>query len=173
MSFWSSPSLDPKRQFRFKVKFKGAGAEAPVYLAQSAERPIYTVSGNTKIDFLDKSFNYPGKVTWNDIKIKFIDGVDKNENMASQAYKYLTAAGFILPNNVNAAAGTGFSTISKNGAIITTVKVEPLKTDGTTAETYTLNNAFITTAGLTGFDYGQEGFATAEFTLKYDWASYE
>jgi hypothetical protein len=180
MPFWSNPTLDPKRQFRFKVTFDGGGIKPPVYIAQSADRPTYTISAGTKVHFLDKEFKYPGKVSWQDVKMGFIDGIDTgngstgNENMASQAYKYLANAGFIYPSALtgNQDSPQNLKTISKKGSIINTIKIEPLRTEGSVIETYTLKNAFITSFTPSGFDYAQEGFSTLQLTIVYDWAEF-
>lgn len=180
MPFWSNPTLDPKRQFRFKVTFDGGGIKSPVYIAQSADRPTYTISAGTKVHFLDKEFKYPGKVTWQDVKMGFIDGIDTgngsngSENMATQVYNYLGKAGFIYPDKLTSGqdAADVLKTIAKRNSIINTIKVEPLRTEGTAIESYTLKNAFITSFTPSGFDYAQEGFSTLQLTIVYDWAEY-
>ena len=180
MAFWSNPSLDPKRQFRFKVTFdSGSGIKPPVYIAQTADRPTYTIIAGTKVHFLDKEFKYPGKVTWQDIKIGFIDGTGNStekENMAKQVYEYLAAAGFIYPEALtNPAAfniAVNLATIAKKKSILKQVEIEPLGTDGAVIEKYTLKNAFISSFTPSGFDYAQEGFSTLQLSIVYDWAEY-
>jgi hypothetical protein len=55
MAFWNTTSLDPKRQFKFKVTFSDPSmGTVPFYLAQSADRPNYTISDGAKVHFLDK-----------------------------------------------------------------------------------------------------------------------
>jgi hypothetical protein len=72
--------------------------------------------------------------------------------------------------DANGGTPNSLSTISKANAL-SSVIITALKTDGSESEKYTLNNAFITTTTLTGFNYGSEEVATAEFTFKYDWAT--
>ena len=172
-NFWNTTSLDPKRQFKFKVSFGSIAAgidTSQFYLAQAADRPTWTVSDGTKVDFLDKSFHFPGKVTWNNISITFIDGADQVDNMALKAYNYLGGSGWVRPDLV-AGTAANFATISKaNAAGGNSVRIEALNSAGLVTETYILNNAFITKVDLDGFDYKNEGILTAKFNFRYDWA---
>ena len=175
MAFWSTTTLDPKRQFKFKVQFSALGADA-TFLAQSADRPVYTISDTTKVDFLDKSYYYPGKITWNTVKIKFVDANGTNSNVAQRAYTFLGASGWTNPTDVtpNESSATSFGTINKAAAVneANTVAVSVLDSTGTTVDKWQLKNAFVTTVALNNLDYAAEGILTAEFTFRYDWADY-
>jgi hypothetical protein len=170
MAFWSTPNLDPKRQFKFKVTFGPAGGiTVPWYMAQSADRPVYTIT-ETKLDILDKNFHFPGKINWTPIKIKFVDGATAGHNTAKNAYNYLSNAGYINPAGVDAGGNGGLGTIAKATAVIPQLTVETLNSEGVTIDTWKLNNAWVTTVALNGFDYAAEGILTAEFSFRYDWA---
>jgi hypothetical protein len=171
MAFWSDKTLDPKRQFKFKVAFDfGNNTAAPFYIAQSADRPSYTVGDTAKVEFLDKTFYYPGKVTWNEVKIKFVDGTDADTNMAYKVYNYLTTTGWVSP----VATGRGnLSTVGKNLAAKTDVLIQTLNAKGDIIDQYRLNNAFIKAIEQTNLDYAQDTIATVTLTLRYDWAGYE
>ena len=173
MAFWNTTALDPKREFKFKVTFSRLGAEA-TFLAQTADRPVWTVSGETKVDFLDKSFNFPGKIKWNDVKVKFIDAAGAGVNVSRNSYTYLLDAGWIDPNRVSNGSTTRLGTISKASATAQAglVTVQTLDGAGNAIDIWSLNNAFITTVGLNPLNYGGEAMLTAEYTFKYDWASY-
>jgi len=173
MAFWSSATLDPKRQYKFKVKFDRLGTTQATYLAQSADRPIWTVSDGTKVDFLDKSFHYPGKVTWNQVKIKFVDSTGADgTNVSREVYRYLTSSGYRDPGTAPIDP-TQFGTVGKAAAARgNNVEIHVLDSAGTTVDRWTLNNAFITVATLNNLDYAAEAILTAEFTFRYDWADY-
>lgn len=174
MAFWSSTTLDPKRQFKFKVTFNLLGQDAQ-FLAQSADRPTYTITDTTKVDFLDKSFHFPGKITWNPVKIKFVDAVGASTNPSNSAYVYLSRAGWVSPSEINPNAPQ-FRTINKRDAVnvaqTSTILIEVVDSAGTTTDVWSLNNAFISTVALNNLDYAAEGILTAEFTFRYDWASF-
>lgn len=176
MAFWSERDLEPKRQFRFRVTFGLLGDPAS-YLAQAAERPTFTIKGDTAVHFLDKQFMYPGKVTWNQVKIRFVDAVGADgANVVKSSYVYLQNAGWLSPDNQAIPTATNrFSSIGKRRAVdsVKNVTVESLTSNGTPIDKWTLNNAFINTVTLNGFDYAQDGIMTAEYTFIYDWAKIE
>ncbi len=181
MAFWNESGLEPKRQFKFKVTFGlltgASGPNEGIFLAQSADRPMYTVSDTTKVDYLDKSFHFPGKVTWNQVKIKFVDttGGATGINVAQKSFDYLGQAGFL---NAGSIAGksdsTAMATISKAKATrpIQVLSVEVLNSDGGVVDSWQLNNPFITTVALNNLDYSAEGILTVEYTFRYDYATY-
>lgn len=170
MAFWDTNTLDPKRQFKFKVTFSSLTQDAQ-FLAQSADRPVYVISDGTKVDFLDKSFHFPGKITWNPVKIKFVDALG-TVNVSKTAYSYLAQAGWINPKSVTG-GNPNFGTINKQSATNLNVMVEVLNSNGTSVDKWILKNAFITTVALNNLDYSSEAILTAEFNFRYDWAELE
>ena len=184
MAFWNETALDPKRQFKFRLSFTGPILNSPdtKFLAQSADRPVWTISGETKVDFLDKSFNFPGKVKWNDVKVKFVDSAGADKNVSKQSYEYLAKTGWLKPGglaggatfNPGSLTPANYTTIGKVSAVNSagSVTIEVLDSGGNAVDKWTLNNAFITTVALNNLDYAAEGILTAEYTFKYDWADY-
>jgi hypothetical protein len=170
MAFWST-SLEPKRQFKFKVTFNAFGTDTQ-FLAQSAGRPQYTISDTVAVDFLDKKFHFPGKITWEPVTIKFVDAVQSN--VSRRTYEYLANAGWVNPDNVVGQNVTGFGTISKARAVASTgnVQVAVLDTNGVQLDLWTLKNAFVTKVVFNELDYAQEGILTAVYTFRYDWADF-
>lgn len=180
MAFWSDPSLDPKRQFKFKITFNylnntSAGTDS-TFLAQTADRPVFTISDNTKIAYLDKEFSFPGKITWTPVKIKFVDTVGGGAtNVSKRSYDYLAQAGWVAPPSAGPQVGAQqMKTISKTKAARTTrdVRIDVLDSDGRAVDQWTLKNAFVTTVALNGLDYKAEDVLTAEYTFRYDWAEF-
>jgi len=180
MAFWSEISVEPKRQFKFKVTFPGMNgannaSNDGVFLAQSADRPMYTISDGTKVDFLDKSFHFPGKITWNQVKIKFVDAVGAagGVNAASKAYEFLRISGYVNPMNMQ--SSTGLGTIGKSSAVTAItgqlgVAIEVLNSAGSQVDKWILYNAWIANVNLNNLDYASEAILTVELTLRYDWA---
>jgi hypothetical protein len=191
MAFWNNAALDPKRQFKFKVTFgllDGSSTKS-YFIAQSADRPVYTISDGTKVEFLDKSFHFPGKISWNPVKIKFVDavvgdagdGYDPGMNVSQKVYTYLIQSGWVDPI-VTGTSNGNFATINKNKSVAAAkgnlqtgaspVTIQVLNANGVAVDEWTLNNAFITNVALNNLDYAAEGILTAEFTFRYDWATY-
>ncbi len=177
MAFWSDTSLDPKRQYKFKITFGyiSQGSDtASTYLAQSADRPVYTISDGVKVDYLDKQFNFPGKITWTPVKIKFVDAVG-GANVSRLSYNYLAQAGWINPQRAGPGAeASNMGTINKSSSVRTSsdIKIQVLNSGGSPVDTWTLRNAFITTVALNNLDYSAEGILTAEYNIRYDWADF-
>ncbi len=180
MAFWSNPSLDPKRQFKFKVTFgylnsNNSGTES-TYLAQYADRPVYTIASETKVHYLDKEFAFPGKITWTPVKLRFVDATGPGTvNVSKRSYDFLDKAGWVNPQNAGPQTGpANMKTISKDRSVIETrdVKIEVLNSEGFAVDTWTLRNAFITTVALNNLDYSADGILTAEYNFRYDWADF-
>ena len=174
MAFWNQASSDPKRAFRFKVNFGLLGNESQsVYLAQTAKRPTFTVTDTTKVDFMDKAFHFPGKVTWEPVTIKFVDTIAPNVSQIT--YQYLQQAGWLSPEGMG---GTNLpkqlQTIGKGNAVQRTgdISVDVLGADGNKIDGWTLKNAFITKATFNDLSYASEEILTVEYAIRYDWAVY-
>jgi hypothetical protein len=174
MAFWNQASSDPKRAFRFKVTF-GLLDDAATYLAQTAKRPTFTISDGTKVDFLDKAFHFPGKVTWEPVTIKFVDS--ESEGVSKASYSYLTNAGWISPGNAaftpgNIQNNSATKTIGKGSASTQTkaITIEVLNAAGVSVDIWKLNNPFITKATFNDLSYASEEILTVEYTIRYDWA---
>jgi hypothetical protein len=170
MAFWSDANLDPKRQFKFKVSFSRLGLNS-TFLAQSATRTQFTIGDGTKVDFLDKQFHFPGKVTWEPVTVTFVDAVAAN--VSKDSYAYLQQAGWVAPDAVGGIpTNANFATIGKSRAVGSsgTVLIQVLRSTGEVEDSWTLNNAFITKVALNNLDYASEGILTATYTFRYDWA---
>ncbi len=178
MAFWSEATLDPKRQYKFKVTFGylNVNGNESTFLAQYADRPVYAISDGTKVHYLDKEFAFPGKITWTPIKIRFVDAVGpQTVNVSQRTYTYLANAGYLNPEQSGPLTTPAeMKTISKSKAVnsVLNVTVEVLNSEGSPVDKWTLRNAFVQTVSLNPLDYSAEGILTAEYTFRYDWAEY-
>ena len=153
-NFWTSPNRDPKRAYRFLVNLAAFDGGAQWY-AKSASKPKFTVS-NTEHKYINHTFNYPGRVTWDPVTITIVDPVDPNA--ARQAAELLQASGYYIPGNENAA----ITTINKKDA-----------TEDDVLEKWILNNAWVESVNFSDLDYDQDELSTIELTIRYDWAELE
>ena len=172
--FWSSPDLEPKRQFRFMVSMEIDGEELS-YAVRSADRPSYTI-GETEHRFFNHTFYYPGRMTWNTITLTFVDSVDPGAG--KKLYEYLAAVGINSPVTPAAAINT---TITKKSAVskLGDVRIRELGSgiDGDAARTavlgeWSLLNAFITEVNFGSHSYDSDDMVEISVTLRYDWANY-
>ena len=98
--FWNDVRTEPKRQFRFELKFSsksfGDGA-IPVWTVKTASKPKANVS-TIEHQYVDHTFKYPGRVTWDPITVTLVDPVEPDLSwgflnvLGMAGYKYPTTA---------------------------------------------------------------------------------
>ncbi len=166
--FWTSAQqADPKRKFRFLVTL-GSMPDGATWSAKSVDKPTVTVNAADH-KFLNHTFYYPGNVSWNEINITLVDPVspDASANLS----RILLESGYHPPADVN-----DTTTISKSRAVaaLQAVVISQIDSDGVPLETWTLNNAFITSVNYGGnLSYGDDALADVTVSFRYDWASIE
>ena len=179
-TFWTtdyngSGVTNPKRAFRFKITV-GAFSDTAigsdlgtnvVFWAKTADKPTYTL-GETTHNYLNHTFKFPGRVTWNDISITMVDpGGEKG--VAFALTKILNQSGYVVPTDASQ-----FQTISKTKAVggLGEVLCQQLDDEGNVQESWTLNNSFISEVNFGTLDYGSEDLTEYSMTIRYDWATY-
>jgi len=179
-TFWTtdyngSGVTNPKRAFRFKITV-GAFSDTTigsdlgtnvVFWAKTAEKPSFTL-GETTHNYLNHTFKFPGRVTWNDVAITMVDpGGEKG--VAFALTKILNESGYVVPTDASQ-----FQTISKTKAVggLGEVLVQQLNDEGAVLESWTLNNSFIADVKFGSLDYGSDDLTEYSMTVRYDWATY-
>jgi hypothetical protein len=182
--FWTSPTFEPKRAFRFLVEFTPGESESLQFLAKSVDRPSYTVSSNPH-KFFNHTFHYPGRVEWNTVSLTLVDAMSPN---ASKIFMdYLHNIGYADPEGN---AGQTLShhniinhAITKNTATsqLGIVKIMEIGTSQNPAggdslaevkAEWVLKNAFITEVNFGSHAYDSEEMIDIQLTIQYDWAKY-
>jgi len=172
MAFWSDPSTEPKRSFKYKLTLSGMGAGnalMPSWIIKKVSRPTFKVT-EVAHSFLDKKFYFPGKVDWDPVTCTVAEPV--TPNATKELYRYLVGSGYNFPNGAPPDITTDYSTIAKARAIIKTAEIDQLASDGTVIERWTLNNAFVTNTTLTGMDYDTDAIMSFDLTIRFDWATF-
>ena len=179
-TFWTtdyngSGVTNPKRAFRFKITI-GAFSDTAVgsdlgtnvvFWAKTADKPSFTLS-ETAHNYLNHTFKFPGRVTWNDVTITMVDpGGEKG--VAFALTKILNESGYVVPTDASQ-----FQTISKTKAVggLGEVLCQQLDDEGNVLESWTLNNSFISDVNFGNLDYGSEELTEYSITVRYDWATY-
>lgn len=168
-SFWSERDLEPKRKFRYLLYFAGM----PQFIAKSVSKPSFSV-GSSQHSFLQHNFNFPGRITWQDVNITIVDAI--NPDSTATLYKMITDAGYVLPPDVNQDELGGAKTITKEGmvnALGPTVRIDTIGGEGSNEilESWILNNPQISSVNFDSLDYSSDELLNIQITLKYDWAS--
>ena len=168
VNFWTSPNRDPKRAYRFLVDLSAFDGGATWY-AKTATRPKFTVS-NTEHKYINHTFNYPGRVTWDTVTITIVDPVDPNA--ARQAAEILQASGYNIPGSET----DPVSTINKaqaTSALGSVVITQIGENDDDILEKWTLQNSWIQSINFSELTYDTDDLSTIELTIRYDWAKLE
>ena len=168
-NFWSNASLEPKRQFRFLLILSPLES----YTITKVNRPSFDI-GESPHNFINHTFYYPGRVTWNEVSFSLIDGVMPDQT--GILMKMLMASGYRFPDNQNATR-----TISKaeavssvGNAIIQVLgsgdKTDPENPGAEVLETWTLKNPWIKSVNMGDLDYSSDDLVSMDVSLRYDWA---
>jgi len=169
--FWTQSDVTPKRNFRFLVEITNLGdngQDSVVWWAKSVKTPAFDVA-ETQHQFLDNTFNFPGRVTWQDVNLTLVDPVspdalDLTNRIIEQFYSIKDANALANPHTVS----KNKTTTALGGVII-----RVLDDKGVDVEKWTLQNAFIKSVTFSDLSYDNEDLRTIDITFKYDWASCE
>lgn len=170
MTFWTDPRLEPKRGYKFVLSMPGGSATNGIreFLVKSVGKPQFEI-GSVPHAFLNHTFYYPGKTTWQPITAVIVDTIDPTANATQEIMKVLEESGYDLPTTPTVTAG--FGTVSKDKAVnaaLGQVKIATLDSDGNRIEEWVLNNAFITRAEFGELSYETEDLLNVSITIQYD-----
>jgi len=176
MAFWNMATVEPKRQFRYKVTFGsnlGSIDSSLSLFAHKVKKPTFKLETKA-YQYLNHTFNYPGRVKWEASSIDFVDpGNTENKNLdvATQLMKVITSAGYVIPNGAGNVAN--FQTISKAGlnAQVGNITIEALNAAGATVETWTMYNAMFTDVDFKELGYESDEFSIITVAVIYDYAT--
>tara|TARA_R100000388_G_C7238714_1_gene159720 strand:- start:519 stop:1178 length:660 start_codon:yes stop_codon:yes gene_type:complete len=173
-TFWSNAALEPKRQFRFLLQLSPIES----YVITKVNRPSFDV-GEAEHKFINHTFYYPGRVTWQDVTFTLVDSV--MPDTTGILMKMLMASGYRFPNNqdqaqrtiskVEAVSAVGSCLIHVLGHGDTSATVDGAATSSEILETWTLKNPWIKSVNMGDLDYGSDDILSMDVTLKYDWAT--
>jgi len=178
MPFWSTNFgnteellKDPKRNFRFYINIQGISTEnggAMLWYAKQVAKPTFTLAEATH-EYLNHTYYYPGKITWNAIEITMVDPGGDPDVTATLA-GILVGAGYNLPDTPDSEKLTSMSKQKAAGAL-GQVKITQVDAEGQMVEEWTLWNAFATEVDFGGtLAYGNDELTEVKLKLRYDWA---
>lgn len=186
MTFWTEKNFEPKRANRFKVSIIGSDATGniPFFYAKDCAKPTAKINVTTH-KVAGRSFNFPGSIEWNSIKITFVDDVDNKvirqvtQTLAASNYPDVVDAGLLGPFESAFGQNGDLQFISKNliGQNLTGVvdsggflEIKQLNANGDPVETWQLYNPILEEITPDGLDYGKDDLSTYSLTIRYDWA---
>ena len=180
MAFWTDKTLEPKRKYRFIVRFSGFDGGL-TFAAKKVTKPKMSVT-KTEHKYVNHTFKFPGRVTWGDVEITLVDPA--NPDVAKGLTSIIEASGYIIPKTPS-----DLTTISKASAVtmLGSVTIEqwgdnhpgnfssdglPEGPDGR-LETWRLKNAWISDIDFGDLDYDSDDLSEIKMTLTYDWPELE
>ena len=167
-SFWSDARSEPKRKYRFTFDVAGL----PIWTITKVSRPSFRVT-ETKHDFYNHSFYYPGRVEWQTLSFTTVDAI--NPDNTGILMKMLYASGYQFPDKQFGGDGYEFSSLNKADSVdaLNPVTVTSFDGEGAIVEKWTLKNAFITQVTNGDLAYAEDAMLNIDVTLRYDWATIE
>ena len=189
MAFWNEASVEPKRKFKFLLRFGAASDALPSFIVKKVNKPEITISEATH-KFLGHTYYFPATTTWNEINATVIDpnglgspgDADTSTpaatatDVAEGLYRVLLAAGYQSPvaQGYASAGGAGATlrTFAKSTATAQFDRIEIIQIDanGNPIEVWTLNNAWIKKMTFGELDYSSDDINEVQLTFRYDWA---
>jgi hypothetical protein len=166
MGFWNGELVEPKRQFRWLMRFgSNTGFLSPITFAlKKADKPKAKIN-EVSHKYLNHFFNYPGRLEWEAINVTFASVSDPDAT--TLLHRLLNRSGYTTPTGE-----TTLTTLSKQkfAGTIGRVDLVQINADGADIEKWTLYNPFFTSVQYGALDYGSEEIVEISTTLRYDWA---
>ncbi len=178
-TFWSNTELEPKRQFQFLFIIPGVDGDSAVetYLVKSLKKPQIQIAAETRVNYIQHTFKYPGRLTWQDISVTLLDTI-RIDDTSSRLAAMLRQSGYVIPDTERNAQ---FS-FTKRGATnaLNKPRIQQIDAGDPVAnvapkivEEWTLWNAFIKSVDFSNsLDYGQDAILNLTLGITYDWAEY-
>lgn len=174
MAFWNDLNTEPKRQFRFELLFtqlndaKGKKG-IPAWAVKTASKPKANIS-TIEHQYIDHTFKYPGRVTWDPITVTLVDPV--NPDLSFTLLEVLGASGYKFPTTDTLAKQSLSKRLFKNN--IGSIYIDQIDESGRTVERWELVNPFITSIDFGGtLDYTSDEMTEVTVELTFDWAKME
>ena len=142
---------EPKKQNRFILRFD-SDLGISEWFVESTSRPSITIK-SVEIPFLITKNYVAGMYEWGEISVTFRDPIGPSAAQALMEWVRLHAES--VTGRMGYAAG-----YKKN------VELEMLDPTGVVIEKWLLENCFLTKADFQGLDYGQDGLAKIQVSLR-------
>jgi len=169
MTFWYDSQIQPKRAYRFLLSVVGANNSIKQFLIKKVSKPSFTIS-ESEHKYLNHTFYYPGKVTWNEVNFTIVDVVDDVDNGTAAVMKMLEGSGYRIPTT-----NGELSTVSKEKSVqaLGQITIRQIDSDGRNVEGWALHNAWIKDVKFGELDYSSEEMLNVDVTVRYDNAYFE
>jgi hypothetical protein len=171
MSFWSAVGPEPKRNYRWVVRFAGAAGLSDISFAlKKVDKPKLKIA-SVAHSYLNHKFKYPGRVEWEPIAMTFAavaqpDAINIVNNV-------ILGAGYGVPTLEKPAQGAQLATVGKrkfNNAMGNNITIIQVDADGLSIEEWDIYHPFFTSITFGALDYSSEEIVEINCNIDYDWA---
>jgi hypothetical protein len=139
----------------------------PVWVIKTANKPKVSVNSIEHV-FLNHTFKYPGRATWDPISITLVDPLDPD--MAKTMMERFKASGYQEPVSQDKRGTISKAASVKNGLI--GLSISQIDGEGEIVETWKLENPWISSIDFGGaLDYTSDDMVEITVEIVYDYAT--
>ena len=172
MAFWTNNTVEPKRQFRFLMDLTPTTSTDTIYsyYVRTVKKPQFQMDGTAEVKYIQHTFKYPGRITWQPIDITIIDPASPDSAVIMM--NILANAGYSAPFSAQPADGLKRS-ISKAGSnnAMGGVVLKQIDANGEPIEEWKLHNPFLTNVDFGTVGYDSDELVEYTLTVDYDFAT--
>jgi len=172
MTFWTDNTTEPKRQFRFLMDLTPSNSSEAIhsYYVRTVKKPQFQMDGTAEVKYIQHTFKYPGRITWQPIDITIIDPATPDS--AAIMMNILASAGYSAPFSTLPTDQVKRS-ISKAGSnnAMGGVVLKQIDANGEPIEEWTLHNPFLTNVDFGTVGYDSDDLVEYTLTVDYDFAT--
>jgi len=168
--FWGSQFSDPKRKFRWIVRFTNPDQGALQLAAKNVRKPSFEI-GSVAHKWLNHTFYFPARLEWKEISLSLVD-IGGERDIVTIIDGMMTNSGYRLPETAEQSkvAITKGASVHAFGNYFEVVQLDA---DGDDIEKWTLVNPWIKMVDYGDLDYGADDLVEIGLTIQYDYAKKE
>jgi hypothetical protein len=165
--FWSTQNTDPKRKFRWVVRFTNADQEILQLAAKNVKKPNYEI-GSTAHKWLNHTFYFPARLEWKEISLSLVD-IGGTKDVTTIIDAITKAAGYQSPTDADACkvAITKQKSVQAFGNLFEIIQLDG---DGQDVEKWTLFNPWVKMVDFGELSYDDDALVELALTIQYDYA---
>jgi hypothetical protein len=168
VGFWNDTGLEPKRAYRFLLSVVGTDTQIPQFLIKKVSKPGFTIT-ESEHKYLNHTFYYPGKITWDEVEFTIVDAVGTNAstNATAAVMKVLNASGYRSPMAYESQPLTISKKLAADAMAMT---IRQIDAEGKSVEEWKLHGAWVKSVKFGELDYDSEDLLNVIVTVRYDHA---
>ena len=164
--FWNESQFEPKRTFRWQVRFDNQTFHIPPHYITSVRKPSFTIPSK-RIQSIGYAVNVPQQVQFNPVEITCID--DQKNTLTDWVYYYFAYSGIPFDRDRGAQTAIDGNRAKRKTSNITISMIDHL---GNEIESWILKGAWISDFKQSDLNYTEDSLATYTMVITYDFFYY-